>query len=104
MNNSHAPLKKLWFLFSGWVVLSFLLFLSPVLALVKLALSQDDNSHLVIIPLISAILLYLERDSLPSQPSRDKSLGAIFLLLAVGIALGLRYGAGSKIAGLQLSG
>src|SRR5215472_14191971 len=104
MNNSHAPLKKLWFLFSGWVVLSLLLFLSPVLALVRLALSQDDNSHLVIIPVISAALLYLERDKLPSQPSSDKILTGSFLLLAAAIALSLHYGAGSKIAGLQLSG
>ena len=104
MNNSHAPLKKLWFLFSGWVVLSLLLFLSPVLALVRLALSQDDNSHLVIIPVISAALLYLERDKLPSQPSSDKILAGSFLLLAGATALGLDYGAGSTVAGLQLSG
>lgn len=104
MNNSQPLLKKQWFLFSGWVVLSLLLFLSPVLALVRLALSQDDHSHLVIIPLLSAALLYLERDKLPSQPSRDMSLGGIFLLLAAGLALALHYGAGSKIAGLQLSG
>jgi len=104
MNNSHAPLKKLWFLFSGWVVLSLLLFLSPVLALVRLALSQDDNSHLVIIPVISAALLYLERDKLPSQTSSDKILAGSFLLLAAAIALGLHHGAGSTIAGWQLSG
>src|SRR5215472_2602327 len=100
MNNSHAPLNKQWFLFSGWVVLSVLLFLGPVLALVRLALSQDDHSHLVIIPLLSAILLYLERDMLPSQPSGDKSPGAISLLLAAGIALGLHYGVFGK-AGLR---
>ena len=104
MNNSHAPLNKQWFLFSGWVVFSVLLFLGPVLALVRLALSQDDHSHLVIIPLLSAILLYLERDMLPSQPSGDKSPGAISLLLAAGIALGLHYGVVSKGSDLRLSG
>src|SRR5215831_16268669 len=104
MNNSHAPLKKFWFLFSGWVVLSLLLFLGPVLALVRLALSQDDNSHLVIIPLISAILLYSERDRLPQQPPSEKILTGAFFLLATSIALGLHYGAGSTIVGLQLSG
>ncbi|HKW64974.1 MAG TPA: exosortase/archaeosortase family protein [Candidatus Acidoferrum sp.] len=104
MNNSHPSSKKQWFLFSSWVVLSLLLFLSPVLALVRLALSQDDHSHLVIIPLISAILLYIERDKLPLQPSSDKSLSGIFLLLATSLALGLHYGAGGKIAGLPLSG
>jgi len=104
MNHSQTPFKKQWFLFSGWVALSLLLFLSPVLALVRLALSQDDHSHLVIIPLISAILLYLERDKLPQQTSSDKILTGAFLFLAAGISLGLHYGAGSTIAGLKLSG
>lgn len=104
MNNSQAPLKKHWYLFSGWVVLSLLFFPGPVLALVKLSLSQDDSSYLVVIPLISAVLLYLERDRLPPQTSGDKLLTGIFFLLATGIALALHYGALGKGSGLQLSG
>jgi exosortase len=104
MNNSQAPLKKQWFLFSGWVVLSLLLFLGPVSALLKMSLSQDDSSYLVIIPLISAVLLYLERDSVPWQTSGGKMFSGTFLLLAAGIALALYYGASSKPAGWQLSG
>lgn len=104
MNNSQTLSKKQWYLFSGWVVLSLLLFLGPVLALVRLSLSQDDSSYLVIIPLISAVLLYLERDRIPAQISSDKTLSGILLLLAAGIAVAVHYGAGSSIAGLQLSG
>ena len=103
MNNSQTS-KKQWLLFSSWVVLSLLLFLGPVLALVKLSLSQDDSSYLVIIPLISAVLLYLERDGIPSQTSSDKKLSSIFLSLAAAIALVLHYGTGNRGSGLQLSG
>lgn len=102
--NSQTPLKKQWFLFSGWVVLSLLLFLGPVLALVRLSLTQDDSSYLVVIPLMCAVLLYLERDRIPAQTSSDNLLSGIFLLLAAGIAVAVHYGTGSKVAGLQLSG
>ena len=104
MNNSQTPLKKQWYLFSGWVLLSVLLFLGPVLALVRLSPAQDDSSYLVVIPLMSAVLLYLERDRIPAQTSGDKLLSGVFLLLAAGTALAIHYGAGSKVAGLQLSG
>jgi exosortase len=104
MNNSQISLTKQWFLFSAWVTLSLLLFLSPVLALVNLSLSQDDSSYLVIIPLIGAALLYLERERIPPQISGDKMLGGLFLLLAAAIALALHYGAGSKGSSLPLSG
>src|SRR5690349_10786611 len=104
MNNSQTPSKKQWYLFSGWVVLSILLFLGPVLALVRLSLSQDDSSYLVVIPLMSAVLLYLERDGIRAQSSGDNLLGGIFLLVAAGMAVANHQGAAGKVAGLQLSG
>ena len=104
MNNSQTPSKKQWYLFSSWIVLSLLLFLGPVTALVKLSLSQDDSSYLVVIPLMSAVLLYLERGRIPAQPSSDKLLSGIFLLLAAGITFALHFGARGNGLGLQLSG
>ena len=104
MNNSQTPSNKHWYLFSGWVFLSLLLFLGPASALVRLSLSQDDSSYLVIIPLISAALLYLDRDKIPLQASSDRMLSGVFLLLAAGIALVLHFVGGNKSSGLQLSG
>lgn len=104
MNNSRTSSRKQWYLFSSWIVLSLLLFLGPVTALVKLSLSQDDSSYLVVIPLMSAVLLYLERDRIPAQTSSDNLLSGIFLLLAAGIALALHFGATGNGLGLQLSG
>lgn len=103
MNNSQTLSKKQWYLFSSWVVLSLLLFWGPVLALVRLSLSQDDSSYLVFIPLISAALLYQERDKIPPHVSGDKMLSGVFLLLAAVLALASYYEA-SKGPGLQLSG
>jgi exosortase len=104
MNNPQTSLKNQWFLFSGWVLLALLVFLSPVLALVRLSLSQDDSSYLVIIPLISAALLYLDRDGIPPQTCGDKKLSAIFLFLAAIIPLFLNYSAGTAGSDLRLSG
>ena len=104
MNDSQNPFTKQWLLYSGWVALSFLLFLSPVSALVRLSLSQDDSSYLIVIPLISAALLYLERDAMPRQVSSDKMFSGILLLLATLLALALHFGTSTKAAGLQLSG
>jgi exosortase len=103
MNNSQTPSKKQWYLFSGWVVLALLLFFRPALALVRLSLSQDDSSYLVVIPLISAVLLYLERDKIPQPGSGDNMLGGIFLLLAAAIALASYY-ATARGLGEPLSG
>lgn len=103
MNNSQTLLKNPWYLFSSWLVLSLLLFVRPVLALVRLSLSQDDSSYLVIIPLISAALLYLDRDKIPRHASGDKVLSGIFLLLAAVTAL-VSYFGSSKAPGAQLSG
>jgi exosortase len=103
MNNSQTPAKNQWYLFSGWVILSLLLFLRPILALVRLSLAQDDSSYLVIIPLISGALLYLKRNEIPQCASGDKMLSGIFLLLAAAIALPSYYAAGKGL-GMQLSG
>lgn len=104
MNHSQTPLNKQWFLLSGWVVLSLLLFFRPVFALVRLSLSQDDSSYLIIIPLFSAVLLYLERGSIPSQISAGKMLAGIFLTIAAVIALLIHFSAGGIGPGVQLSG
>lgn len=90
-------------MFSSWVALSLLLFLRPVMALVDLSLAQDDSSYLMLIPFISAALLYLERDKIPQHVSGDKILSGIFLLLGSAVALFSYYAAG-KGAGGQLSG
>jgi exosortase len=94
-----------WRLLFAWIVLSSLLFLKPVLAVVRLSFSQDDASYLVIIPFISAGVLYLERHKIFQQTSIDKMLGGAFLLLA-GLAalISFHLGKTNPLLGLQVSG
>ncbi len=49
-----------------------LAFLRPLAALVRLSLASQVNSHVLLIPVISGFLIWLERDALPpaSKPNR----------------------------------
>jgi exosortase len=105
MLDFNTPRKNRWLLFSSWIVLSLALFLSPILALVKLSLSQDDASYPVIIPFISTAVLYLERDKIFQQASIDKMLGGTFLLLAgLAVLISSHLAKSNPLLGLQLSG
>jgi len=104
MNVFDAAMTKRWQLLFVWIVLSSLLFLKPVVALVRLSFSQDDASHLLIIPFISAAVFYLERRKIFPQVSTDKMLGGIFFLLGVFAALISSYLESTELPGLQLSG
>lgn len=105
MSDSDAVMTMRCRLFFAWIVLSSLPFLKPVVAVVRLSLSQDDASYLVIIPFISAAVLYLERHKIFEQTSVDKLLGCTFLLLA-GLAalISFHLGKSNALLGLQLSG
>ena len=50
------------FLFYGlWLALSVAFFWKPCMALVRFSLANDNASHVVLIPFISAWLIYIER-------------------------------------------
>jgi exosortase len=73
----------LWFvLFS---VLALVTFRAPLGTLVSLSLQDDRYSHVLLIPIISAFLLYLERRAVFASPRYCLSTGAP--LLAGGVAL-----------------
>ena len=83
---SLGPLSRRVLFFAGWIVATCLLFFRPLIAFVAYSLSNDNASHLVLIPVITAWLLYLERDR-------------IFRLLAPdGRAASLFFGAGTALA------
>jgi exosortase len=87
---SQGSLSRRVLFFAGWVVATCLLFVRPLIAFVTYSLSNDNASHLVLIPVISAWLLYLERDR-------------IFKLLApAGRAASLFFGLGTALALLAL--
>ena len=86
------------------MVLSSLLFKNPVGALVRLSLSQDDASYLVLIPFISATVLNLEHSRIFLRLAGDKMLAAIFLFFAGCAALASHLAGNHSSLGVQLSG
>lgn len=104
MSDSDTPLPKQWLLFSCWIVLTTLLFINPVIALARLSLSHDDGSYLMLIPFISAWVLYVERRNTFLRFSSDKTVGTILLILAGCAALASYLAKGSSSPGVQLSG
>jgi exosortase len=56
-----------WLIFGAWVSLSLLLFARPVYGLFQLAKQDETASHILLIPIITAWLLYTERKPLQTQ-------------------------------------
>lgn len=87
-------------LFLAWVFATCLLFYRPLSAFVSYSLSNDNASHLVLIPLISAWIVFLERDRIFGVLGSDVGRSAIFL--AVGVLLGVfAFLAGSRWSALN---
>ncbi len=73
--------------YAGWVVGCCLLLLHPVLAFAAYALANDNASHLLLIPFISAWILFLERDKIFKILSSDLAVSFVFFLGGAAFAL-----------------
>jgi exosortase len=69
-----------WMFFSLWITASLLLFWRPVSALIPFSMANDNASHVVLIPLISAWMLFQERKRIFQHFSSDYLLGGLLLL------------------------
>jgi exosortase len=74
-----AAARRLW-LFAVSIVATCLVFLSPLSRFVRYALSNDNASHTVLIPLICCWLLYVERDRIFRSPGSDVPAALAFFL------------------------
>src|SRR6266436_2635411 len=83
LSSSNKAATKRWLLFGGWIVLSFLLFSSPLVAFVRMSLSNNDASYLVLIPFISAWVFFAEAHQIFRNLSYHVTLGGSFLFLMV---------------------
>ena len=89
-----GSLSRRVLLYLAWVALTCLLFLNPLRAFVSYSLSNDDASHVVLIPFLSAWMLYLERERTFKALSSDVARASVFF--AAGLALAfLAFLAGS---------
>jgi len=71
----------------GWIVAACLLFFRPITQFVSYSLSNDNASHLMLIPVISAWVLFLERERIFKISGSD--MAAALALLVSGGVLGL---------------
>jgi exosortase len=66
----------------------------PCVALIRFSLANEDASHVVLIPFISAMLMYIEKKQIFRQVSIDYSLaGVLFIISAVTYVWTLRSAA-----------
>lgn len=70
-----------------WVVVSVALFGRPFAALVRLSLTNDNTSHIILIPFISAWLLYFEQKRIFARVSTDYFATAVLLALGAAVSL-----------------
>jgi len=98
-----GSLSKRTLLYVGWILASCLLLFRPLEAFVSYSLSNENASHLVLIPVISAWVLFLERDLIFKRPGSD--VGIASAMLAAGAVLALvAFSLGSRWSALnQLS-
>src|SRR5689334_5080928 len=67
----------------GLWVLSLVLLWQPLQQLAMLAWKDENSSHIVLIPLVSAVLIYLRRKHIFRQSSQCPSIGLPLLLMGL---------------------
>jgi exosortase len=83
---AHITPKRL-VVYGLWLLASLVIFWGPVAALLRYSLGNDNASHIVLIPLISAWLLYVERKSVFVEVASDYELAGILLALSTGASV-----------------
>jgi exosortase C (VPDSG-CTERM-specific) len=94
LSASVAPARRtIWEFWRGACFVSLLLapFGQPLLDLANYAAHNSLHSYILLIPFVSAYLLYLRRDQLPKEYSVDLPLGIILLACGLGLFLFTRW-------------
>jgi exosortase len=84
MKAEFQHVSRTWTGVVVWLAAVFLVFGKPLVTLTRLALSNENASHTLLIPLIAAWLLYVERKLIFSRPARDLVAGILFIIGAMG--------------------
>ena len=79
--------RKRWRFWSGACIAIVLLaaFAQPLLMLMRYAAGSKLYSYILLIPFVSAYLLYLRRDELPKKYVADLPLAIVFLVAGLGV-------------------
>lgn len=82
MSNTKTDVNKRFYMFAAWIAIASALFARPLASFVRMSLAQDDSSYLLVIPFISAGVLFIERRRTFADLSTDRGLAAMFLGLS----------------------
>jgi exosortase len=82
-NPQTSPTR--WLLYGLLVAASLIVFLRPLAAVVRFAASNDDASHIFLIPFLSAGVIYLERRAIFQRLSYDFTGAALLALIAAAV-------------------
>jgi exosortase len=104
LTNSHDFISRRWLFFGCWIIFSCLVFARTLATFAQIYLSNDDSSYLILIPVISAGVLFLERRKVFQDLSYDKVLSGSLVALSAGVALSVRLGISDPTPGSRLSG
>jgi exosortase len=104
LNDAKIAVRNRWVWFGAWIFFSSLFFARPLMLFVRLSLSNDDISYVIVIPFISAWILFIERRKVFFDPSIDKALGGCIFILGVFTAVASRLMGAVSAVDLQLSG
>ena len=85
MHNLESNPRQRHLPFAALLTISVTIFWTPLRTIAVLSLNEDRYSHLVLIPMISASLLYLERARIFSQPKDGIGAGFPILIGAAAI-------------------
>src|ERR1700680_3520008 len=84
-NTAPRDSSKRLILFALWIVAWSIPFARPLQSLIHFCLENDNASHILLIPFISAWVLSLERQTTFRRVSYDLPIAAFFLVLAAGL-------------------
>jgi len=104
LSDAKIAVRNRWVWFGDWIFLSALFFVRPLTLLVRLSMTNDDISYVILIPFLSAWILFIERRKIFLDLSTDKELGGGILILGVFTVVASQLMGGVSLAGLQLSG
>ena len=96
-SSSRASLSRRMLLYLGWILASCLLFLRPLTAFVSYSRASENGSHLILIPVISAWVVFLERDRIFKALGSDGPVGSLLLAAAAVVALAA-FSMGSRLS------
>jgi len=72
-----------WLAYGLWISVSLVLFARPLGWMIHFALQNDDASHILLIPAISAWVIYLERQTVFHRLSSDNPSAVFLFFVAV---------------------